>query len=130
MSKMHHWFVVSPEMSEVVPVLDDGTGPLEYFRDVEEVDAPTAREALRIGVPLLKSWFREARLDGRNPWAGVKATREQCPHLGCWCNFCQPGTDADIAANGGCAECNREHRATCEVPYCGCREWPEIGVEP
>lgn len=125
---MHHWYVVSPEMSKVMPVLDDGTGPIEDFHDVTEVDAPTAREALRIGVPQLRKWFDEARSDKRNPRTGVKAIRPQCPHLGCWCKFCQPSGE-EYGAEGNCPECEKEHRAECQEYMCGCWTPDEINAK-
>ena len=73
---MKRWMVVTPEYGEVIPILDYGEGPLEYQADVIEVEAETRRDAIIIGVALMRRdpsayhWFEHA--DG-NPYAGVKA---------------------------------------------------------
>ena len=71
---MKHYYVVSPEMSEVVPVCDDGSGPLEVFCCVAEVDAPTKREAIRQAIrdPNMTEWVEQQRGDSKNPFAGLK----------------------------------------------------------
>jgi hypothetical protein len=79
---MRRWYVVTPEYSYVVPVLDDGTGPLEYEADVIEIEAETKRDAISLGVKeMLRGWvggcrYRwclEQRMDDCSPYSGVKA---------------------------------------------------------
>jgi len=77
---MKRWYVVTPTYGTVVRILDDGTGPEEFGADVVEVEAPTKREAITIGVKKMLAgsrrefrWCREQRGDGCNPFAGVKA---------------------------------------------------------
>lgn len=82
---MKRWLVVTPEFGEVVPILDYGQGPMEYQCDVIEVEAETRRDAVLVGVALMRSqprqfhYFRD-HLDG-NPYAGVKAELmpDPCP---------------------------------------------------
>ena len=56
---MQRWYVLSPEYSEVIPVLDDGTGPMEYCRDVIEIEADTKRD--KIPLPLSRHIARAWR---------------------------------------------------------------------
>lgn len=97
---MPHYFVVSPEMSEVVPVLDYGQGPLEYFSCVATVDAANKRDAIKAAIkhPKMKPWVQERRSDGLSPFAGLKAEETRCPHGKCYCEMC----------NEHCAECAAE----------------------
>ena len=78
------WLVITPEYDEVIPILDDGTGPIERGCDVIEIEAPTARDAITLGVKeMLKGgrqdiysfykWCIQSRSDGENPFAGVRA---------------------------------------------------------
>jgi hypothetical protein len=78
------WLVITPEYDEVVPILDDGTGPIEYGCDVIEIEAESRRDAIALGVnEMLKGgrqneygfykWCRMARSDGESPYAGVRA---------------------------------------------------------
>ena len=82
---MNRWWVVSPEYGTVVPVCDDGTGPMEYGCDAVEVEADTKRDALLLGVQeLLKrddSWPSVNRQDGQPPWAGMRV--EPSPPCDC-----------------------------------------------
>ncbi len=66
------WFLVcSPEYGEVIPILDDGSGPMEYGRDAVYVRARTRRRARVLAV----RWFR--RFDAKylqrvdNPFRGM-----------------------------------------------------------
>lgn len=83
---MKRWYVVTPEYGVVVPVLDFGQGPIEYGRDVIEVEAETRRDAIALGVKAMLNarygdfayenrfrWCKDARMDGVSPYAGVTA---------------------------------------------------------
>ena len=74
---MSKWAVMSPEYADVVPTLDDGTGPEEWGRDYVEVEAQTKREAVRLGYQLLKSqpWFKRWWDRDRHPYAYITAER-------------------------------------------------------
>ena len=75
MPKLHHYAVITPEYGEVVPILDDGTGPMEYGCDCVEVLARNKRDALLLGVKYMRSRPREYKwfkYDDENPFAGVK----------------------------------------------------------
>ena len=77
---MPKWWVITPEYGTVVAVLDDGTGPEEFGRDVVEVEAPTRREALVLGLRKLRlqrsRWIWNQEADRRNPFNGLEATRD------------------------------------------------------
>lgn len=71
------WYVISPEYGEVVPVLDYGQGPIEYGRDVIEVQARTKKEAISAGVAMM------LKVVGRQ-FKGVQDTvaSGMCPYTG------------------------------------------------
>ena len=82
---MPKWWVITPEYGTVVPVLDDGTGPEEFGCDVVEVEAPTRREALVLGLRELKKvtkgWINWYRDDTSNPFTGLRAElQEEAQH--------------------------------------------------
>lgn len=97
---MAHWEVVSGEYGEVVPILDDGTGPMEFGADYVAVEAPTKREAIKLAIksPEFQNWVDMKRGDGQNPFSGVKAYNPVCKHGVCVCDMCK----------GECGECYRE----------------------
>jgi hypothetical protein len=99
---MHHYWVVSPEMSEIVPVLDTGEGPTEYFHCVVPIEAETAADAkvLALKDPEMEAWIQEARSDGHNPLIGLKAEVAYCPHGICSC------------CHDGCEKCDLEYATT------------------
>ncbi len=79
------WYVVSPEYGTVMPILDDGTGPMEYGCDVVRVEAETRRDALAFGVRLMLAdsscrWVQDCRSDWMSPYAGMKVESALCPH--------------------------------------------------
>lgn len=78
----HGYYVVTPEYGDVVPVLDYGQGPIEYGRDVIEIEARNERDAIALGVrEMLRQptdrfgnpyrYCRDARKHGENPYVGV-----------------------------------------------------------
>lgn len=73
---MKIYTVVSPEMYEVEPVLDDGSGPKHYFRDGTYVRANTQREAIASALKSedFEQWRKWCRMDSTNPFVGMKAT--------------------------------------------------------
>lgn len=87
---MTHYMIVSPEMSKVVPVLDDGTGPTEYFCCVCFEDAPNIHTALAQALrnEEMKPWVRQQRSDGKNPFSGLETELCECKHGKCWCPDC------------------------------------------
>jgi len=102
MNAVRHWMVSSPEMSVVIPILDDGTGPLEYFHDVAWVEATSKREAIRLGTPKLTEWASQARSYGLNPFVGVRAELATCEHGVCYCDMC---------GDRECAACEADQEA-------------------
>lgn len=71
---MKRYVVIGPEYGTVEPILDDGTGPMEYGCDVVEVEAETRRAALVLGVRLLRRLPRGYldRFPDENPFTGVR----------------------------------------------------------
>lgn len=75
---MARWFVITPEYGEVDPILDDGTGPIEYGCDVVVIETERPRDAKALGVKYMLQkfhkfkWCKTQREDGCSPYAGVK----------------------------------------------------------
>ena len=71
------YYVVTPEYEQVVPILDDGTGPVELVSDVAYVEARTQREALVVGLRELRrdgsKWLRAQTINKCSPFTGLKA---------------------------------------------------------
>lgn len=69
--------VVSPEMWEIVPVLDDGTGPKEYFRDYVEVLAkgPIEAKVKAVKTKAFTKWRVWCRDGEESPYEGLSARR-------------------------------------------------------
>jgi hypothetical protein len=70
--------VVSAEHGEVVPILDDGTGPMEYGRDVVYVTAASEREAKHVGLRAFRLWWNRRGHYDRDydcPWNGMEGRR-------------------------------------------------------
>jgi hypothetical protein len=107
MGEMKHWWVITPEYGEVVAVLDDGSGPMEYQSDVVCVDAPTKRAAKVAGVRKLRDLFPGGwlRYGDHNPFVGLRVEPATCKHGVIACD-CERG-QADY-----CEECEREHVRT------------------
>lgn len=73
---MKLWNVITPEYQEVEPVTDEGQGPTYGYRDVIEIEAETRRDALVMGVTLMRAKPREYHWFSRhvegNPYVGVQ----------------------------------------------------------
>ena len=72
---MKKYMVISPTWGEVHPILDDGTGPIEYGCDcLDPVEAESKRDAI-IKASKHPDWHyaEMCRDDGVNPYSGVKA---------------------------------------------------------
>jgi|GEM_PF-5999156 len=67
------YIVTSSEMYCVVPVLDDGTGPKEYFYDVKIVEAHEPIEAMVKAVRSkeFKSWRQWQKDSEDSPYVGL-----------------------------------------------------------
>jgi hypothetical protein len=77
---LRRWWVVTPQYGRVIPILDDGTGPMEYGADVVEVEAESKRDAIAFGVRAMLrgswrefKWCRDQRDSGLSPYGGVRA---------------------------------------------------------
>ena len=99
---MRHWWVRSPEIATMVPVMDDGSGPMEYGCDVVCIAATDRRSAIVAGVAAMVEWPTVARGDRVNPFAGVTADDAACPHGVCTCDIAGCETAAESCA--GCDE--------------------------
>jgi len=85
---MTHYIVVSEEVGEVIPILDYGQGPIEYFRCVAVVDAPnpSKAKAMALKTKEFNAWLEEC--SGDNPFVGLKVEKGLCPHGICQCEIC------------------------------------------
>lgn len=87
---MTHYNVISSEISVHIPILDDGTGPTEYFSCFVSVDANSEREAKSIALKdvLFSDWIQWARDNNKNPFSGLIVENPVCEHGICWCTIC------------------------------------------
>ena len=75
---MVRWAVTSPQYGVVEPILDDGSGPVEWWVDYVEVVAPTKRQAIVCGVQKMRQLYPRGWHNDDpsvNPFAGMKAKR-------------------------------------------------------
>jgi hypothetical protein len=104
------WEVISPEFGEVVPILDDGTGPMEYGCSYVEIQAPTRRAAIVaacktdefMGKGWSRGWAARQREDGLCPYTGVKAY----PKCDCWDKDTWDGSDISTWPDEDCPKCH------------------------
>ena len=82
------YLVYTPEYGTVIPILDDGSGPMEYGADVMLVRAQNARRAKVLAVRAWRRkpwkqarWLHDCLSDGRSPFVGLKAERAEYPWL-------------------------------------------------
>lgn len=110
--KPARWFqVVSAECEAVDVILDDGTGPLEQWRDHRYVRATTPDRAKALAV---RAWRREFRtfaqrrgryyLRDENPFRGMTVTP------GFWLHVCP------VTGDPGCLDCTEGHCEGCSYP--------------
>ena len=105
-----HWIVISPELSGVIPVLDDGSGPREYWRESVSVIAPTERGAKVAAVWTMTEWPQYARHElGMTPFAGLEVRDAVCAHGFCWCDLEDCTVNDDLANEDYCETCMIEH---------------------
>lgn len=120
-----HWWVSTPEYEYIDVILDDGTGPSEWSRDVVSVEAPTKRQAIIAGVKQMRSEEFFKKMGGRkttyygwawdrdsNPFTGVKAENAECPHGICFCEI--PNC---LKWNDECKHCNIEYYKTVDCEH-------------
>lgn len=77
---MQHYYVVSPEWGEIVPVTDEGEGPMEYACDVVEVEASNRADARVLGLKLLRTrpcYHRWHGYNSDNDFAGLKVEQRE-----------------------------------------------------
>jgi hypothetical protein len=86
--EIKHWFVSTPEYRHNYGYWE----PPEWFADYVCVEAPTKKEARRLGFQLLKKdakdWIDDQRSDNVNPFAGLIVKDARCEHGNCWCDNC------------------------------------------
>lgn len=114
-----HWSVVTPEYGTVIPILDDGTGPIEYGADYVCVEADTKRQALVAGVRKLRStgshWMEDQNSDGASPFTGLKAEKLLCPHgVCCFCDLDNCPIQYDTVV---CQQCEDDWNRECEHKF-------------
>lgn len=85
-----HWIVVSPEFPDIIPVMDDGSGPTVWECLSVSVSAETRSEAKRLALHHadMQDWVNEQRGNNRNPLWGLKVYRGKCKHGVCQCDIC------------------------------------------
>ncbi len=77
------WLVVSPEYGTVIPVCDDGTGPMEYGAATIYIEAATKHDAILLGVKAMKARGDDWLADAECPYTGVTAEPvPPCSHGG------------------------------------------------
>lgn len=71
------YFVMTPEYETKFPILEDGSGPSEWGRDVVQVQASTKAEARRLGYRQLKTqhWFQWNYERDKHPYAYLTVER-------------------------------------------------------
>lgn len=82
---MPRYYVVSPEWGEVVPVTDEGQGPMEYGCDVVEVEATSRADARVLGLKLLRErpcYHRWHGYNSDNDFAGLRVKPWVDPETG------------------------------------------------
>ena len=101
---LKHYFVISPEMEWVDAILEDGTGPIEYFHCFAsiEADSPETAKILSLKSPDMKTWVEQQRSDGCNPFTGLKVEEAKCKHGVCFCDYCNSYGDTT------CVKCIEE----------------------
>jgi len=106
---MTHYLVLSEERSAVDVILDDGTGPMEYWRDYCIVDAASKRAARLAATrhPDMADYVTELRGDDRCPLAHFEVADMTCPHGVCGCDDCRSAYDPDEEWRHPCPKCRR-----------------------
>jgi hypothetical protein len=99
---MRDYVVVGPMRGEVIPILDDGSGPMEYGAPYVEVEAPNRGAAIRAarndrGVEKL---IDEALGDGKHPYTYLRALLNPTH---CLCDEFDDNGDVPI-----CPTCSRQ----------------------
>ena len=83
MRPLRSFYVSSPDYT-TGGYIGDPPEPPEYGADCVEVRAHTKREAIVLGVRLMRkqrrSWAEENISDGRPPWEGIRAEEAICEH--------------------------------------------------
>jgi hypothetical protein len=82
------WAVITGEYSVVVPVCDDGTGPIESTVDIVYVECACA-DAKALGIKMLRqegsTFLKDCESDGRSPFTELSIEKARCPHgVGWW----------------------------------------------
>lgn len=70
---MKKYEIISPEISCIEPVLDDGSGPTEYYCCYVVVEAENKQDAkvAAIKTPEMKDWVNWQREDNKSPFTGL-----------------------------------------------------------
>lgn len=78
---LKRYYVIGPEVDEVIPILDDGSGPSEYFHDVCVVWANSKRGAKTEAVKKFR--LKNAayiKYGETNPFVGLEVELHYCQH--------------------------------------------------
>lgn len=73
MLKLKQYAVVSGELSRVEPILDDGSGPTEYYCCYVELEAFNRNDARKKAIKMkdMKDWVEYKRENDECPLAGL-----------------------------------------------------------
>lgn len=87
---MNHYLVMSPQMSFVDVILEDGTGPTEYYACAAFVEAENEDDAKAFALKMddMKDWVQECQVNDENPFVGLTVDDCKCEHGKCWCESC------------------------------------------
>ena len=70
---MKKYEIISPEISRIEPVLDDGSGPTEHYCCYVVVEAENKQDAkiVALKTPDMKDWVIWQREEDKNPFTGL-----------------------------------------------------------
>lgn len=97
-----HWLVYSPEIELYA---SDGIDPPECGCCVVTIPATSKRKAIQEAIksPQMRKWVESQRDDDLNPFSGLKAEKQLCPHGICFCDLC-PSSSIECEKCPECAE--------------------------
>jgi len=109
MEELKPYWVMSPEYEEVIPILDDGTGPIESGRDCVGVLAFDKEHAKVLGVQAMRKSrnCKYIKDDPEcSPFTGLQVELAICEH-GIW-YFTEAFSDGRVNNIQECNECYKK----------------------
>ncbi len=73
MPELKQYAVISGELSSIEPILDDGSGPTEYYRCYVELEALNRNDARKKAIKMkdMKDWVEYKRENNECPLGGL-----------------------------------------------------------